>query len=926
MKGNPPGLPNERLRAARQQRGWSQNHLAELVGTNSFTVTRWERGRAVPSPFYVQRLVAVFGQSTEALGLLPSLELRSSSHAFWSVPYPRNPHFTGREDLLAQLDQQFSPAGADGSLTTRRIALTQPQAITGLGGIGKTQIAVEYAYRSCEQGRYTHVLWLNAGSEEALLNSFLTLAEELPVEVPRGETDQHKVVAATVRWLEQCQEPWLLICDNADEVSLLQPYLPGRGNGSLLLTTRSHAVGALATPIEVENMGLVEGTLFLLQRAQRQQISENERDAATNVVIALDGFPLALDQAGAYIEETGCRFSDYLQLYQARRQVLLARRGAHATSYPDSVATTWSLSFQRVEQANPAAAELVRLCAFLAPDHIPEELFKEGAAHWPPGLQQASTDLLAFNQMVEELLRFSLVKHLAEHHVLSIHRLVQVVQQDALPPEEQRSWAERVVRAVHALFPADPRTDAASWPQCLRYLEQAQACDRLIQEYGLLLPEAAELLDRTGVYLYQHASYSLAERLYQRALQIREQCLGREHPHVAYSLDNLAELYYEQKEYAKVELLLERACAIVEHQLGPEHLDVAITLNNLASLYRDQGKDTEAEALFQRALRIKEQQLGPEHPKVASSLNNLAMLYLKQRRYVEAESLLQRARSIAEHQLGMEHPHVIFPLLNLGELYSRQRRYVEAESLLQRARSIAERQLGAEHPQVAFVLTRLANLSLEQGNHQEAEPLYQHALSIQEQAVGPHHPDTAETLYGFATLRTVQNNLLEAISLYQRALTIWEQTYGPQHAKTADTRERLQAVSAVLEKTKEVERRKSGQRESEETKDVERNAEVSGDLRSVLPSCPHCQSTNAVVKSGANQSGSRRFRCQRCQRYFTPQATPRGYELIWKEQAVLLARQGKSSRFIARQLGVNHRTIRAWIKTSEQDGDGTQHG
>ena len=117
MKPKPPGVPNEHLRAARQQRGWSQSHLAELVGTNSFTVTRWERGRAVPSPFYVQKLVTVFGQNTEALGLRPHQEPRPPSHALWSVPYLRNPYFTGRETLLAQLEQHFSAAESDGSLT-----------------------------------------------------------------------------------------------------------------------------------------------------------------------------------------------------------------------------------------------------------------------------------------------------------------------------------------------------------------------------------------------------------------------------------------------------------------------------------------------------------------------------------------------------------------------------------------------------------------------------------------------------------------------------------------------------------------------------------------------------------------------------------------------------------------------------------------
>jgi tetratricopeptide (TPR) repeat protein len=305
--------------------------------------------------------------------------------------------------------------------------------------------------------------------------------------------------------------------------------------------------------IEVETMGLVEGTQFLLRRAQREDhASDEEINEAGNIVVALDHFPLALDQAGAYLEETKCRFGDYLSAYQDHRRTLLARRGTQVTNYPDSVATTWSLSFQRVEQANPAVAELLRLCSFLSPDRIPEELIKDGVAHWTPLLQQAAADRFTFNQMIEELLKFSLVKRLAEEQMLSLHRLVQAVQMDTMELEAQSQWARRVVLAVNGAFPHDSK-DVSTWPQCLRYLEQAQACDMLIQQHTFMFPDAADLLERAAIYLSEHASHNIAELLFQRTLRIREQSLGPEHPDVASSLNGLAVLYYHQGKYAEAE-------------------------------------------------------------------------------------------------------------------------------------------------------------------------------------------------------------------------------------------------------------------------------------------------------------------------------------------------------------------------------------
>jgi hypothetical protein len=420
------------------------------------------QGQNIAKRQKIKQVLHVHGSApAPAVPLAPA----ASSAPIWTVPLLRNPHFTGRDDLLAQLEKRLAPPSHEnGQSSPRRAALTQPQAITGLGGIGKTQLAVEYAYRSRDLGRYTHILWINAASEEAIITDVGALAADiLPASVVQSETDQRKLVEAVKDWLERCEQPWLLIFDNADDPLIVEPYLPYSGPGSILLTTRAHAAGALAAPLSVETLSVPEGIALLLKRAGRTAtMSEAEREAARQIVQALAAFPLALDQAGAYIEESGCSFADYLQLFRTRRATLLARRGRQASRYPDSVATTWSLSFAKVEQASAAAADLLRLCAFLDPDQIPEELIREGAAHWPLALQ-AAADPLAFNHMLAELLNYSLISRLPETRSLRLHRLVQAVQIEAMEPETQRQWAERVIQALYALFP-DPN-DVNMWPR-----------------------------------------------------------------------------------------------------------------------------------------------------------------------------------------------------------------------------------------------------------------------------------------------------------------------------------------------------------------------------------------------------------------------------------------------------------------------------
>src|SRR2546421_10260404 len=307
-----------RLRQERERHAWTQSEVAECTGTTQINVSRWENGITVPSPYYRQRLGELFGKSMEELGFIPAstrernAEITTFSGTsdphisppplpIWNVPYRRNPFFTGREEILAHLYTVLRSSKVAG--------LTPGQAISGLGGIGKTKIAVEYAYRY--RDHYQAILWVTASSRDALSADFVNLADLLNL-AERHEKKQDIVVGAVKRWLVSHSD-WLLILDNVDDLAMILDFLPTQGAGNVLLTTRLQALGSLAQSIDVEKMGVEEGGLFLLRRtkllsseASLEPSKQQDQVQAAEIVTELDGLPLALDQAGAYIEETKC--------------------------------------------------------------------------------------------------------------------------------------------------------------------------------------------------------------------------------------------------------------------------------------------------------------------------------------------------------------------------------------------------------------------------------------------------------------------------------------------------------------------------------------------------------------------------------------------------------------------------------------------
>jgi len=562
----------------------------------------------------------------------------------WNVPFQRNPFFTGQYDVLSRLASILQ--------NEQKTALMQPYALDGLGGIGKTEVALEYAYRHRQD--YHAVLWGRAHTREALISTFVNIASLL--ELPQKEEEDQKVIVGAVKtWLAN-RSKWLLILDDVEQLALVKEFISPAFRGHLLLTTRVQELGGLARKLEVEVMRPEIGALLLLRRSgllepemPLEQASPEAILQAKELSQELGGLPLALDQAGAYMEKTGCSLADYRQHFKTRRAFLLMQRGGVLPDHPDSVATTLSLSLEKVELLNLVAGEVLRLCAYLSPDAIPEEFFTAGVDRQEPILMPMVADAFQLDEAIAALRAYSLVSRDSDAHLLAVHRLVQAVISDTLPAEAQQQWKQRAVLAVNAAF---PHAEYDTWSQCERLLPHALVVAQYLDMDQVINKAVGRLLHETASYFRDRARYAEAEPLFRKAISILEQ------------------------------------------QVGPEHLDVAQSLNNLATLYKDWGKLAEAELIYQRALAIRKEQLGPNHPLVAQSLNNLGNPYLEQGKYTEAEPLFLRSLEIFEQQVEPEHPdHIAYPLNGLGNLYREQGKYTKAEPAYQRALAIREEQL-----------------------------------------------------------------------------------------------------------------------------------------------------------------------------------------------------------------------------------------
>jgi tetratricopeptide (TPR) repeat protein len=712
----------------------------------------------------LRRLLSAFGISPiEGITDIGKPKKGVGLPPIWNLPHLRNPNFTGREDLLAQLRLALT-SGQPAALT---------QAIHGLGGVGKTQLAVEYAYRHAAE--YDLVWWVRAEEPAALAADYAALAG--PLDLPqKDEPDQRLVVQAVRRWLTQ-NTGWLLIFDNASRPGDLRPYLPPGGAGHVLVTSRYSAWRGVANPLTVQVMERPESVAFLLKRT-----GQTDEAAANALAEALGDLPLALAQAGAYIETNRTTFAEYLDLFQSRRTELWEDERP-PLDYPHTVATTWSLAMEQIGQDSPASADLLNLCAFLGPDDIPQTLLSEGGEHLPQPLSATATDPLAMSKAVAALLQYSLMEKAED--ALSVHRMVQAVTRDRLSEETRRTWAGAAVGLVDDAFLSRIADDPQTWPVCARLLPHALEAAGHAETLHVASEATGRLLNQTGLYLKGRAEFAEAKAALERALALAEATFDSDHPNVASAVNNLGSVLKDLGDLGGARAAFERALAIDEAAFGPHYPNVARDVNNLGSVLKDLGDLGGARAAFERALALDEAAFGPHHPSVARDVNNLGSVLQDLGDLGGARAAFERALAICEKQLGPEHPNVASAFNNLGGVLKDLGDLAGARAHYERALAICETQLGAEHPYVARAFNNLGLVLGDLGDLARARAHYERALAIDEAAFGPHHPNVARGVNSLGMVLKDLGDLAGARSHFQRALAIDEAAFGSDHPNVA---------------------------------------------------------------------------------------------------------------------------------------------
>jgi tetratricopeptide (TPR) repeat protein len=709
------------------------------------------------------------GQKKAFIRLQKEIEESSKGQSFtttpkfggWYVPFAQNERFVGRQTQLDQLEH---------TLFTKH----QPSkvALTGLGGIGKTQIALALAYQTKENHPQCSVFWIPATNAESLQQAFMDIGQQLSVP---GIEEQANAKRLVQNYLSQDSAgQWLLIVDNVDDMKIwnseLKDSLPKARQGRVLCTTRSRKVAvkiAGATVIEVPGMDREVAMQLLSKSLINQDLLSRHQDVL-ELLEQLTFLPLAIAQAAAYINENGLRILDYLSLLEEQEQdviELLSEDFEDEGRYQDlknPVATTWLISFEYIQQLDPLAAEYLSFMSCVALKDIPQSLLPRGSS------LKKETDAIG------TLTAYSFVTRRALDNSLDVHRLVHLVTRSWLRAQDQwYGWANKTLERLLEVVPFGDYDKRETWtaylPHAIHVVNLAELCE---------VKGRLGLLSRIGSCEHTLGRYKAAEWTYQQLLEQREKLLGKEHSDTLVSMNNLALVLSEQGNYAEAEKMHREELALREKVSGKEHPYTLTSMGNLALVLSDQGKYAEAEKMFQEELALSEKVLGKEHPQTLTGMNNLAQALGEQGKYAEAEKMHQEELALSEKVLGKEHPETLVSMNNLARVLSEQGKYAEAERMNQETLALREKVLGKEHPHTLASMGNLALVLSDQGKYAEAEKMHQEELALSEKVLGKEHPETLVSMNNLALVLSDQGKYAEAERMNQETLALREKVLG----------------------------------------------------------------------------------------------------------------------------------------------------
>jgi tetratricopeptide (TPR) repeat protein len=665
-----------------------------------------------------------------------------------NLPYPSlGRFFKGRDHILATLRKQLAHGG--------KTAITQSQTIHGLGGVGKTRLAVEFAWWVWENQKCHAVFFVAAESPPKLNASLAALADPKLLDLT-GKTEAEQI-RSVKQWLAR-HPGWLIIIDNADTekaATAVEALLPDLAAGRVIITSRYTRWSAAVQPISLELLNLPDARQLLLDRTFGRRIqTENDTAVAEELAVKLDRLPLALEQAAAYIAHDKSTLAEYLHEWDNDAKDVLTWCSPREMNYPDSVAVTWMRTFK---QLSLTSRTILNLAAFLAPEPIPTDMFTQGQTTVAQAARlmakstgrKSKTKLkIDCKEAVNEIAAFSMIDKQPE--TFTIHRIVQQVIRSHIPAENIPDWIELALNLVNDYAPSDS-DDVRTWPILNVLRPHAETIARTADEADIKDP-TSRLMSVLDSYLSAKGLYPQAEYFSRRALVIDENSFGPDHPEVATDLNNLAELLRATNRLDEAETMYRRALEIRKKSLGDKHPDYATSLNDLAELLRNTNRLSEAEPLYHQVLEIYEDSFGKDHPWVSTTLNNLSLLLQDTNRLDDAEPLMRRALEIDENSFGPDHPDVATDLNNLAELLRATNRLKEAEPMYRRALKIDENSFEPDHPEVAIDLNNLALLLKATNRQKDAVPLYRRAWKIMEKSLGPDHPNTQTIRKNLETL------------------------------------------------------------------------------------------------------------------------------------------------------------------------------
>ncbi len=693
------------------------------------------------------------------------------------IPFSLNPFFIGRIDDMQALAKLLR-----GEVTK---SINQIVVITGLGGIGKSQLATEFVYR---YGQYFAggIFWLNFADPNAIAIEIAACGGPDGLNLQSDFTtlplaDQVQLVIST--WKSPI--PRLLVFDNCEDEALLEQWRPPVGGCRVLVTSRRGRWDPILGVHVLQLKVLSRAESIELLRKHRPDIPTDDIDLQA-IAEELGDLPLALHLTGSFLATfRQARLGTPAIYLTELRQAALdhpsltgEKMGFSPTDHEQHIARSFTLSYQRLDPTDVrdilALALLTRASYFAPNEPIPRSLLIST-------LRQ--TEINSKTELdVEQAITRLITLGLLESHIeggLVLHRLLAIFVQRRTDDRVEAEVAveQTLLEEADHLNKAGYPIPILAWQVHLRVVtDMAQ-----LQENEL----AANLCNTLGYHLVMIGDYIGARIYYERALAIKEKILEAEHPEVASGLNNLGSVLQDLGDLTKARFSYERALAIYEKTLGEEHPHTAGSLNNLGSLLQDLGEQTEAHSYYQRALAIQERVLGTEHPDTALTLNNIGSLLQEMGDLADARPYYEQALAINEKTLGTEHPDTALTLNNIGSLLQEMGDLADAHPYYKRALAIREKILGTEHPDTATSLNNLGGLLQRMGNLDKAQLYFERVLAIREKSLGTESVDLATSLNNLGHLLQLKEELTEARSYYQRALAIQEKVLGTNHPYTA---------------------------------------------------------------------------------------------------------------------------------------------